>query len=238
MTSSRGESRDDPQRGREMMIVGDPGTVSLFYSLDSGQNWRIIALGEPDDSSYVWTTPSSESDSCRVAIQAVDLAGNHGSGMSEADFVLTSGLSMRAKGRSDEVMSRLLRNGIKEETVRRRGVFEGELAQTVLASDVRSRAGILPLEFDLSQNSPNPFNPATSISFTIAGDDPVETELIVYDLRGRKITTLLSESYLPGQYTVHWDGRDMEGRPVASGVYVYTLKAGENVLSRKMTLLR
>jgi flagellar hook assembly protein FlgD len=90
--------------------------------------------------------------------------------------------------------------------------------------------------FSLEQNVPNPFNPSTSISFELP--ERVMVELSIYDVEGRLVKRLASGIESPGTKTYRWDGRDNKGNPVASGVYVYKLQAGKQVLSRKMTLLR
>lgn len=95
---------------------------------------------------------------------------------------------------------------------------------------------VVPGEFLLEQNYPNPFNPTTTITF----DLPVEVEatMLVYDLQGRLVKTLIPESSLQGHVQVEWDGTNAEGSPVASGVYFYCLKAGERTLTRKMVLVK
>jgi len=95
---------------------------------------------------------------------------------------------------------------------------------------------IIPGEFALRKNYPNPFNPSTSIRYEIAKSVPVE--LAVFNLLGQKIRTLVNEQQVAGFYTVAWDGRDDFGRPAASGLYVYELKAGEFKQVQKMLLLK
>lgn len=90
--------------------------------------------------------------------------------------------------------------------------------------------------FQLSQNSPNPFNPTTTIKFTIPKDDNVK--LVVYDASGRRIRTLVDQPLRANFYKVSWDGRNDAGRMVSSGVYLYRLQAGHNVQAKKMLLLR
>lgn len=94
----------------------------------------------------------------------------------------------------------------------------------------------LPSGYELSQNYPNPFNPTTTISFALplAG----ETELTVYNVLGEKVKTLIDRRLAAGSYTLEWDGTNATGDPVASGVYVYRLRSGEFVTSRKMMLVR
>ncbi|HFE64491.1 MAG TPA: T9SS type A sorting domain-containing protein, partial [Caldithrix sp.] len=91
--------------------------------------------------------------------------------------------------------------------------------------------------FRLHQNYPNPFNSSTQITFELnrAGD----VSLQVYNLIGQKVRTLVNGRKLVGTHRVKWNGRDDLGQPVASGVYIYCLSAGEHfVQSRKMLLLR
>ncbi len=97
-------------------------------------------------------------------------------------------------------------------------------------------AGNPPRPVVLKQNYPNPFNPTTSISFNLPRDG--RAKLQVFDARGRLVRTLLDEQRVAGPYTSVWDGRDGNGRGVASGVYMYRLISGDVVQQRKMTLVK
>ncbi|HOS65847.1 MAG TPA: FlgD immunoglobulin-like domain containing protein, partial [Candidatus Latescibacteria bacterium] len=90
--------------------------------------------------------------------------------------------------------------------------------------------------FSLMQNAPNPFNPSTTIRFTLP--EAGHVTLAVYDINGRLVRTLVGQAFLPGHHEVVWDGKDAMGRAVASGVYVYRLTAAQGVVTRRMTLLR
>ncbi len=90
--------------------------------------------------------------------------------------------------------------------------------------------------FELAQNHPNPFNPVTNIKFSVALDGHVD--LAVYDLSGRKIRTLVSETRVAGQHTVTWDGTDAAGNSVPSGMYFYKYVAGGESTAKKMTLVK
>ena len=91
-------------------------------------------------------------------------------------------------------------------------------------------------EFVLMQNSPNPFNQTTNISYNIRKDGPVS--LTVYDLLGRKVKTLINENQSAGIKNAVWDGRDSHGVTVGSGNYFYRLKAESFIQSRAMTLVK
>jgi hypothetical protein len=89
----------------------------------------------------------------------------------------------------------------------------------------------------LYQNRPNPFNPSTTISFSLPGECAVRLE--VYDVSGRLVARLIDgERRAAGLNNVEWNGRDVSGRSSASGIYIYRLTAGKETISRKMVLLR
>jgi hypothetical protein len=100
--------------------------------------------------------------------------------------------------------------------------------------------GTLPRSFALSQNYPNPFNPSTSIAYDVPVglEAGVNVALEVFDVRGRKVATLVDEVKTPGSYVVHWDGRDDEGRRIESGIFIYRIQAGSFTSTRKMVILK
>jgi serine protease len=94
----------------------------------------------------------------------------------------------------------------------------------------------VPQEFWLEQNYPNPFNPATLISWQLAVGK--EVKLKIFNLLGQEVRTLVNERQEAGYHSAVWDGRDDSGNQVASGIYLYRIKAGEFVSIRKMVFLR
>jgi flagellar hook assembly protein FlgD len=90
------------------------------------------------------------------------------------------------------------------------------------------------LRFVLHQARPNPFASGTRIAFDTAQPGPVR--VVVYDVRGRLVTTLLDQSLSAGSHTVQWEGRDAAGRTVASGAYFCRLSSPEGV--RVLQLVR
>jgi hypothetical protein len=94
-------------------------------------------------------------------------------------------------------------------------------------------------KFNLGQNSPNPFNPSTFISFFVPGDEPVDGfSLKVFNLRGQVVSTLIQGIVRPGNHTVQWTGRADNGRELPSSVYFYRMSAPGTSITRKMVLLR
>lgn len=95
---------------------------------------------------------------------------------------------------------------------------------------------VIPDQFELYQNYPNPFNPVTEIRFDIPHS--VFTRLEIYDLRGRIVRTLVSETRQPGQHSVVWDGKDDNGMMVSSGVYIYSLTTDLFKKSMKLAFIK
>ena len=95
---------------------------------------------------------------------------------------------------------------------------------------------ILPKELQLDQNYPNPFNPTTTIEFSL--EHGVAVSLEVVNLLGRRVTTLMDQSLPAGSYSIRWDGTEADGSPVATGVYFYVLKAGDQRQVKKMVLIK
>ena len=92
------------------------------------------------------------------------------------------------------------------------------------------------MKYELTANYPNPFNPSTAIKFTIPEDNTVT--LIIYDMLGREIKTLVNNEKKAGSYTITWHGDDNCGRQVSSGTYIYRLSAGGHILTYKMQLMK
>ncbi len=94
----------------------------------------------------------------------------------------------------------------------------------------------LPRDFQLAQNYPNPFNPVTEIEFTL----PVRSRarLSIYNVLGRSVRTVIDRELPAGTHRVVWDGKDDNGRWVATGVYLYRLTAGDYSSAKKMLLIK
>ena len=95
----------------------------------------------------------------------------------------------------------------------------------------------LPNVYALGQNFPNPFNPTTTISYDVAGDGGL-VSLVIYNVNGQKVRTLVNEVKTPGFYKMVWDGRNDLGESVASGVYLYKMISGDFSKIQKMTFIK
>jgi hypothetical protein len=94
----------------------------------------------------------------------------------------------------------------------------------------------IPSEFQLLQNYPNPFNPTTIINYAIP--QVTEVRIMVYDMIGREVKTLVNELKVAGYHRVTWNGTNEKGNRVGGGVYLYTIKAGNYLKTQKMVLLK
>ncbi len=100
----------------------------------------------------------------------------------------------------------------------------------------------LPIPEITLSNYPNPFNPETTILFSLTTEITEDTELTIYNIKGQKVKQLVSNSanqFSAGQHSVVWDGTDENNKPVSSGVYMYQLKVdGKAIASKKCLLLK
>jgi len=124
--------------------------------------------------------------------------------------------------------------------------YSDELA--VLATDVgdfTEEGPPMPRMYQVRQNYPNPFNPSTTIVYYLpdVGYQPAEVEIVIYNLLGQKVRTLVKDRKYPGEHRASWDGKDDEGHDLASGIYFYKLTfSGVDlyplVKPKKMVLIR
>lgn len=105
-----------------------------------------------------------------------------------------------------------------------------------VALNSQSSGAVLPTEFALEQNKPNPFNPTTQVSFSLP--KAAHVNLTIYNVLGQQVKTLVDQELPAGVQTVEWDGTDNTGRTVASGVYFYRLNAADFQATKKMLMLK
>jgi Tol biopolymer transport system component len=111
-----------------------------------------------------------------------------------------------------------------------------EISLTASTHGTTAVANTPVFSFGLGGNYPNPFNPSTTIEFTLAS--PGKASLAVYDLLGRKVRGLVSGQMAAGSHSVVWNGRDENGKAVSSGIYLSCLTQAGKSVSRRMLLLK
>lgn len=128
-----------------------------------------------------------------------------------------------------------LRNGAEAPTIQRASFIDQQ--HRAIAVAINNKPQLTPTAFALAQNIPNPFNPETSIDFTVPlGGGPLRLE--IFDMLGRHVAVLWDGEMAPGQHRLHWRGLDQEGRSVASGIYIYRLQSRTQRLAKRMVLVR
>ena len=117
----------------------------------------------------------------------------------------------------------------------RPGFWAAPRLLTAVAQDIPESASPMQRTV-LLPNFPNPFNPSTTIQYTLAEETMVS--LTVFNINGREVRMLTDETMQPGPHEAVWDGKDNHGRDVGSGLYFYLLHAGDFQDTRKMVLLK
>jgi hypothetical protein len=97
--------------------------------------------------------------------------------------------------------------------------------------EVKEKSNEIPSKFTLYQNYPNPFNPSTTIEFDIP--ERTNVKLVIYDILGREVETLIDKELEPGKYKLNFTATNLP-----SGVYFYTLKTSKSIQTKKMLLIK
>ncbi len=108
------------------------------------------------------------------------------------------------------------------------------------SADLTKTDGLIPREYALGENYPNPFNPTTRFALDIPAlkDGNTQITVHVYDLLGKRVRTLYDGTIAPGNYTFEWDGRNESGRVLPSGMYIYRVSTEQFSQARKMVLMK
>ena len=96
--------------------------------------------------------------------------------------------------------------------------------------------GELPQAYALRQNYPNPFNPTTTIAYDIP--EASHVRISIYNLLGQEVRTLVNSHHEAAYHKVQWNGLTNAGAPVASGMYIYRIEAGEFSAIRKLVIMK
>lgn len=129
-----------------------------------------------------------------------------------------------------KVKSHILKNG---------GIITIKNKKVKMLRLIRTNAignDLIPTEFAAGKNYPNPFNPVTEIKYALPVN--VKVDIVIYDILGQKVKTLLSGNKSAGYHSIIWDSTNDYGNKVASGIYIYRLKAGAFQTTKKMMLLK
>lgn len=194
-----------------------------FVNLISATNiTRVFAFGYDAEILYYFPVPLSSPITSPIVLADIDSDGTY-----EIMYANVSGL---------QAIDLKTQKGEKAPWTTFRGNYlrTGNILDSDELDATHETEAIIPTY--LAQNYPNPFNPETNISFYLEKDSLVELD--IYNLRGQKIYALVSDDLKQGQHSYIWSGKNYNNRPVASGIYFYSLKTGVTVQTRKMILLK
>ncbi len=202
------------------------GMISGFQA-DLVFDPAVVELGEPvlsSENESVGVFSSLDGNTMRVL--GIDLAG------SQID--LSSGLLMSVPVQViDENATGPLDFSVEDLIISGPGGVEIICECLVSIIDIGLPA---PTEFSLVQNYPNPFNPTTNIRYDIA--ERTDARLVIYNMLGQEVRTLVNETQEVGRYEVMWNGLDNAGLPISTGVYIYHLQAGKYSKTYKMAYIK
>jgi hypothetical protein len=203
--------------------IGEEGAISLTYVVNSRSGGGGTGVLE-NYSVYVTTENST-------LLDAFDL---------EADLLYTYRLGEREWHYKKHSLTKFAGQTILI-AFRHHDVYPGQ--STIILDNLKVEVTIsdydhpvVPIKNALRGNFPNPFNPETSIAFTMANEGHVSIE--VFNIRGQKVTTILSEERAAGDHHIIWRGTDEQGRSVGSGIYFYRMTTGDFTQTRRMVLMK
>ncbi len=183
-------------------------SVRLEISVDDGENW--IAIGP------VYSGVKIKSSTDRYLSEEISLN----------DYIGAERLWLRFKYDLSEGLPPALN-----------GFYVDDLQILPTSTGVSpSLVESMPQRYSLAQNFPNPFNMETVLSFDLAASG--RTRLVIYNMRGQIVRTLLDGERAAGSYKLQWNGRDDIGKAVSTGVYLYRLESGDFQQTRKLLLLK
>jgi hypothetical protein len=242
----------DEEREILFHAAGGPTNVDVAIRRGDDAQWEPLATGlAAADGVLPWTVTGPPAAGCRVRVSDSADPGV----FDESDFPFTIGHSLAwldldtwsgelPAGGSDELQLAIDASGLAP------GVYEAALAfhhnaglpLTVMVTLTVEESGTAipgdasPPALALGQNHPNPFNPRTTLPFSLAA--PGRARLALYDAAGRLVRVLLDQTLPAGSHRVDWDGRDGAGRPAAAGVYLARLECAGQALQRRLVLLK
>jgi hypothetical protein len=221
--------RAEAQQGMDKLDLPEPPPIGEFVQLS------IMDAREP----YMWNFKPvpTEGETWEVRLRStlsnqlihvtINESGDLQSGFAVYVFDLDNGVIVSQSNRTLDIQ---LGSAF---SVRNLRIVIGT---EVYAQQHSDGAPLVPTEFRLEQNYPNPFNPETTIRYQLAKRANVVLE--VYNMLGQRVRALVEHEQTAGVHTVMWDGHNEAGHEVAAGVYLYRLRAGEFVATRKLALIR
>jgi len=209
-----------------------PNFISTLYrTVDGGNNWVQVSTSikgtsasdlefVPGDSSKIWFAPYDRTHAYLYYSEDMGTTWTE-------KFLKPNTSSIRDIVFTDENHGWILCND---------GVLFHYNNSGVGGTSIEEFNNISPTEFNLENNYPNPFNPSTTINYTIPKGENVRLE--IYNSLGEIVNTLLDGYKDAGNHSIIWNGKDSNGNSLSSGIYFYRLINSSNTISKKMIMLK
>ena len=207
------------QRDYFLDVADTTSNADLALAARGSAAWCLVELGEPEDAQdellALMDSTLGDFEYQRLALESL-FAELHDTKIDS--LIMKSGSADTAKDRLANALDQAeqMLNGVK--------------------LPLPHSAPALPTKYNLYQNYPNPFNPTTEIRFDLPENAPVE--LKIFNTLGQHVMTLINEVRQAGSYTVKWDGKNADGLPVSTGMYIYQLKASNFTDTKKMLMMK
>ncbi len=238
-----GEARDitwDPS--------GVPLLVDILCSVDGGASWTTVVAATEDDGEHTWVVDAPVSDDCLVKVSlTVDPNVDDVSDASFSIYQPIEWLSVIPAG-GDVVAGATASVEVQYDTA---DMPYGDYYADIVITSNGGEPVVIPVTLRVAStgaddripqkavvygNYPNPFYPSTRIAFSIP--EATRIRLLVYNVGGRLVRTLVDNVYGPGRHAIPWDGKGASGEELPDGVYFYRLVAGATELTGKMVILQ
>ena len=235
--------------------------ASISYSTDTGTTWDVLDSNFTTGwywASYMYNlTPLiNGANSLKIKINYDDCEGNWGYGIGVDNVAIKQGdmLSWLTISPYD---GKVLTSGSLNDTVAVTVGVYGQLDGFTTTEDLYlyggsytinfpvgvgvtvaldDNSGLSPFKYKLNNNYPNPFNPETTIGFSVANNSKVT--ILIYNILGQKVATLLDGKMNPGNYTMKWKGVSDSGKELPSGMYFYEMTSPGFHQIKKLVLVR
>ena len=227
----------DPYEGLAYFFPGVASLAELDQDVDVSNYKSAIDNGTQSFifEGYVQAYPQNPPDQSRIILEFLDSlkttkidSFDSGNYSTTSEWVQIIDTSLAPLG-TRHIRIRLI--STRRAGTNNDGYYDGLSLVAANITRIKEIRHNLPENLTLFQNYPNPFNPATTIRFDLPKS--AEVQLIVYDILGRKVATLVNKKMPAGRHEVQWDARN-----IPSGIYLYQIKAGEFVETKKMILLK
>lgn len=214
---------------RAVSQIGEPLQVAITESgfsvtLPRGAQSGELAV-QPDGNSVRLLNPEASESGLFFSARSGD--GNR---------LLVNFALFESSGAEKETKLSFSLDGTRHGEIHLKTTFYDKSRQIISSGAVTLFDTPLPTTFALHQNSPNPFNPVTEIAYDVPERSHVE--IVVYDLLGRRVRTIVDEERAAGFHSALWSGTDDTGRPIASGTFILRMRSGAFTEVRKMVVLR